>query len=164
MRMRIAMLGVMLMAAPVQAAAEAPLKVVVFDMEIVDTSGEGAHPEHAGRLRRMTDILADGLRATGRYEVVAARDSAVAGELPASIQSCNGCERDLGRKAGADIVVTSVIHKISSLILNERIMMREVNSGEIVASGLVDIRGDNERSWRHGVEWMLRHRLPTRLP
>ena len=112
----------------------------------------------------MTAVLRDGLAASGRYDVTTVRDTAVAAEVPASMRLCNGCERDLGRKAGADIVVTGVIHKISTLVLNVRIMMRDVGSGETVASGIVDIRGDNERSWRHGIEWMLRHRLPTAAP
>lgn len=161
--MRMALL--LLLAGLAGAAHAEPLpRVVVFDMEIADTSGESAHPDHPARLRRMTDLLVDGLRATGRYETQAARDTVIAAELPASIRACNGCERDLARKAGADIVVTGVIHKISTLILNERIMMRDVNSGEILASAIVDIRGDNERSWRRGIEWILRHRLPTRDP
>ena len=31
-------------------------------------------------------------------------------------------------------------------------------------AAIADIRGDNERSWRHGVEWLLRHRLLTASP
>lgn len=162
MRMTLLLLLLAGLAGP--ARAEPAHRVVVFDMEIADTSGEGANPDHPARLRRMTDLLVDGLRASGRYQAQAARDTVIAAEIPPSVRACNGCERELARKAGADIVVTGVIHKISTLILNERIMMRDVNSGEVVASAIVDIRGDNERSWRHGVEWMLRHRLPTRAP
>jgi hypothetical protein len=166
MRVLLALLPLLMaLTAPAPIHAEAPAKVVVFDLEIADTSGEGAHPDHAGRLERMTAVLRDGLKASGRYDVVSIRDTAVAAEVPASVRSCNGCERDLGRKAGADIVVTGVIHKISTLVLNVRIIMRDIGSGETVASGIVDIRGDNERSWRHGIEWMLRHRLlPTVAP
>ncbi|NYZ14493.1 DUF3280 domain-containing protein [Azospirillum sp. RWY-5-1] len=162
MRMKLLLLLLAGLVGP--ARAEPAARVVVFDMEIADTSGEGAHPDHPARLRRMTDLLVEGLRATGRYQVQAARDSAIAAELPPSIRECNGCERELARRAGADIVVTGVIHKISTLILNERIMMRDVNSGEVLTSAIVDIRGDNERSWKHGVEWMLRHRLPAPVP
>lgn len=164
MKVAILMLLAMAFAAPAYAADGAPAKVLVFDMEIVDYSGEGANPDHAGRLQRMTGILRDGLKATGRYEVTAVGDSAVAAEVPAPIYACNGCELDLGRKAGADIVVTSVIHKISTLILNIRIILRDVGSGETIAQEIVDIRGDNERSWRHGVEWILRHRLTQHPP
>ena len=160
MRVPLVLLLLMAFAAPAHAAA----KVVVFDLEILDTSGEPTNPDHAGRLDRMTGVLRDGLKASGRYDVIGVRDTAVAAEVPTSLRSCNGCERDLGRKAGADIVVTGFIHKISTLILNVQIIMRDIDSGDTIASGLVDIRGDNERSWRHGIDWLLRHRLPTSAP
>lgn len=136
-----------------------PAKVLVFDLELVDTSQEGPNPDHPRRLERVTALLRDGLKEEGRYAVTGVHDSAVSAEVPASLQSCNGCELDLGRRAGADIVVTGFIHKISTLILNIQITMRRVDSNEIVAVGNADIRGDNERSWRRGVEWLLRHRL-----
>ncbi|CAO3429165.1 DUF3280 domain-containing protein [Azospirillum doebereinerae] len=148
-----------LLAVPSVAPAEPPARLLLFDLEILDTSGEGAHPDHAGRLERMTGVLRDGLAASGRYAVTLARESAVAAELPASVRSCNGCEVDLGRKAGAGIVATGVIHKTSTLILTVEIVLRGTGDGKPVALGVADIRGDNERSWRHGVEWLLRHRL-----
>jgi hypothetical protein len=144
---------------PAAALAEPPPRVLVFDLEITDTSGEGEHPDHAGRLRRMTAVLSDGLAASGRYDVTRIRDIPLAAELPNAMRFCNGCEIDLGRKAGADIVVTGFIHKISTLVLSMQIIMRRTSDGESVAVGIADIRGDNERAWRHGVEWLLRHRL-----
>ncbi len=164
MRVTAAMLLLAAVSGAGSAAMAAPAKILVFDMEIVDTSGEESNPEHAGRLERMTGLLREGLKASGRYEVIGVHDTAAAAEVPASMASCNGCELDLGRKAGADIVVTSFIHKISTLILNVRIMMRDSDTGETVAMGIADIRGDNERAWRRGVEWLLRHRLPTNAP
>lgn len=160
--MRIRIVAFIVLALPFASAmANAPPKLLVFDLELVDTSQEGPQPDHPARLERVTALLRDGLREGGRYEVIGAHDSAVAAEIPPSLQSCNGCEVDLGRRAGADIVVTGFIHKISTLILNIQITMRRVSSNEIVAVGNADIRGDNERSWRRGVEWLLRHRLMT---
>lgn len=156
-----------LVASFASAAAEAPAKVLVFDFELVDTSQEGPDPDHPGRLDRVTALLSDGLK-NGGYEVTRARDSAVAADVPASLRSCNGCELDLGRRADADLVVTGFIHKISTLVMNIRITMRHVDTsgenGGVVAAAIADIRGDNERSWRHGVEWLLRHRLLTASP
>ncbi|TWA79587.1 uncharacterized protein DUF2380 [Azospirillum brasilense] len=144
------------------AAAQTPAKILLFDLELVDTSREPADPDHAGRLERVTALLRDGLK-DGGYAVTGVRDSAVAMEAPASLYRCNGCERDLGRRAGADIVVTGFIHKISTLILNMQIIMRRTGDGsgdgEVIAVANADIRGDNERSWRRGVEWLLRNRL-----
>ena len=157
----------LLLSGAAPAAAQTPAKVLVFDLELVDTSREPPDPDHAGRLERVTALLRDGLT-DGGYEVTGVRDSAVAAEVPASLYRCNGCERDLGRRAGADIVVTGFIHKISTLILNMQIIMRRTGDGgedgEIIAVANADIRGDNERSWRRGVDWLLRHRLLAAPP
>lgn len=164
MRGRVATALAVLLFLPCAALAEPPARLLLFEMEMLDTSGEGAHPDHAGRLKRMTGVLRDGLAASGRYTVTLAGESAVAAELPASVRSCNGCEIDLGRKAGAEIVVAGVIHKVSTLILTVEIVMRGTGDGKPIALGVADIRGDNERSWRHGVEWLLRHRLSAPVP
>ncbi|MBK3773016.1 DUF2380 domain-containing protein [Azospirillum brasilense] len=153
----------LLLSGAAPAAAQAPAKVLVFDLELVDTSREPPDPDHAGRLERVTALLRDGLK-DGGYEVTGVRDSAVATEVPASLYRCNGCELDLGRRAGADIVVTGFIHKISTLILNMQIIMRRTGDGEVIAVANADIRGDNERSWRRGVDWLLRHRLLAAPP
>jgi len=158
-----ALLAALLFAHPA-ALAEPPVRVLVFDLELLDTSGEPSNPDHAGRLQRMTEVLRDGLAASGRYAVTGVRDSAVAAAAPASVHACNGCELELGRKAGAEIVVTGVIHKISTLILNVEIILRDTSSGAPVAVGVADIRGDNERAWRRGVDWLLRHRLLPNAP
>ncbi|ALJ38270.1 DUF2380 domain-containing protein [Azospirillum brasilense] len=157
----------LLLSGAAPAAAQTPAKVLVFDLELVDTSREPPDPDHAGRLERVTALLRDGLK-DGGYAVTGVHDSAVAAEVPASLYRCNGCERDLGRRAGADIVVTGFIHKISTLILNMQIIMRRTGDGgedgEIIAVANADIRGDNERSWRRGVDWLLRHRLLAAPP
>lgn len=159
-----ALLSLALLLAPLgPATAQAPARILVFDLELVDTSQEGPNPDHAGRLERVTALLRDGLK-DGGYEVTGIHDSAVAADAPPSLHRCNGCELDLGRRAGADLVVTGFIHKISTLILNMQIIMRRTGDGGIVAVGNADIRGDNERSWQRGVEWLLRHRLPTATP
>ncbi|HEY0835488.1 MAG TPA: DUF3280 domain-containing protein [Azospirillum sp.] len=166
-RVLAALLAALLLHSPAQAAegaAEAPVRVLVFDLEITDTSGEGAHPDHAGRLDRMTGVLRDGLAASDELAVTRVRDTDLAAEVPAAVRFCNGCEIDLGRKAGAEIVVTGFIHKISTLVLSVRITMRRTSDGEPVAVGVADIRGDNERAWRHGVEWLVRNRLKPRTP
>ncbi|OYD82135.1 hypothetical protein CHT98_22430 (plasmid) [Azospirillum brasilense] len=158
------LLSLALLTWSVPATAQDPVQVLVFDLELLDTSREVPDPDHPGRLERVTALLRDGLKDGEGYEVTGIRDSTVAAEVPAALHLCNGCELDLGRRAGADIVVTGFIHKISTLILNMQIIMRRTGDGEVVAVGNADIRGDNERSWRRGVEWLLRHRLLAASP
>ncbi|AWK89350.1 DUF3280 domain-containing protein [Azospirillum thermophilum] len=149
-----------LLAIPAGARAEErPARLLLFDVELLDSSGEGEHPDHAGRLKRVTDLMRTELESSGRYSVMPAGQSGAADAPPPSVAACSGCELDLGRRAGAAVVATGVIRKVSSLILSIDITLRNVEDGSVVARGVADIRGDNERSWRRGVDWLLRHRI-----
>jgi hypothetical protein len=45
------------------------------------------------------------------------------------------------------------VQKVSNLILNINVYMEDVQTGS------VDIRGNTDESWRHGLDYMLRHYL-----
>ena len=61
-----------------------------------------------------------------------------------SLRGCNGCELALGRKLGVDFVAIGWVQKVSNLILNLNLQVRDVASGAIVAAGTVDIRGNTD--------------------
>jgi hypothetical protein len=140
-------------------AQEAERRTAVFELELHDTSGEGAAPAHAKRIALVSAELRRLIDASPAYAVidtapVAAR---MAERLP--LRGCNGCELDLGRDLGAELVVTATIQKISTLILSIQIVMRAVADGRVVAVGTADIRGDTDAAWLHGVRWLGRNRL-----
>ena len=139
------------------AAAERP--AAVFDVELLDTSGEGTSPDQARRLERVSQELRDLVEASPRFTVVpiASANPRIAGRLP--LRSCNGCELDLAREVGAEVAVTTTVHKISTLILSLQIVARDAATGDVVAAGTADIRGDNDTAWLHGVRWLARNRL-----
>ncbi|WP_207478734.1 DUF3280 domain-containing protein [Arenibaculum pallidiluteum] len=144
--------------------ATARPKLLVFEMEILDTSGEGEAPGHAARLSAATRALRDGLAASGRFDLVGP-PAPPAGELPPRIRTCNGCEVDIARRIGADLALTSMVHKVSSLILSITMTVVDAASGRTALVASADIRGDNDRSWVRGTEWLVRHRLlPARYP
>ena len=51
------------------------------------------------------------------------------------------------------------MQKVSNLILNLNLQVRDVAGGAIVAAGTVDIRGNTDKSWRRGVLYLLEHRI-----
>ncbi|MFG1297045.1 DUF3280 domain-containing protein [Xanthobacter variabilis] len=80
---------------------------------------------------------------------------------------CNGCERDIARDAGAKLEVVGVIRKISSLILSFVLEVRETGEdGRVVRAGQVDIRGNTDESWLHGVRYLVKNRIlaPGQVP
>ncbi len=138
------------------AAAE---RTAVFDVEIYDTSGEGAQPDLAERLARISDELRQGLAASPDHEIVDLTPASDRITALGNRYGCNGCEAGIAREFGADAYVTALIHKISTLILTIQITVHDAETGAVTAVGTADIRGDNDRAWSHGVRWLLRNRI-----
>jgi hypothetical protein len=145
------------LAAPV-ARAELPV-TAMFGFELDDTSLQGEMNGHdAGdlaRLGRLDSQLRDALAGSGRYAPVAVPTD----PNEPSWWTCDGCEIDPARKAGAKVSVIGWVQKVSNLILNINIVMRDVETGQRIAAGSVDIRGDTDESWTHGLSFLLRNRI-----
>jgi hypothetical protein len=142
------------------ASAENP-SAAIFDLDFLDTSpaaGSGEHGEEMRRLALVTDTLRRMLSERG----VAAIDLTPARERiqkAAPLTKCNGCELDLARDLGAELAVTGLVQKVSNLILNINVAVREVGSGRTIRAGSVDIRGNTDESWLRGMSYLVRNRL-----
>lgn len=138
-------------------------RVAVFDFELIDTSLEGemtgAREDQQQRLGLISDQLRRLLAESGRYTVVdqgaAAARIAEAGYL----YGCNGCAADIARELGAELAITGTVQKVSNLILNINIYVRDAASGELIRGMSADIRGNTDRSWSRGVSYLVRNRL-----
>ena len=49
------------------------------------------------------------------------------------------------------------VQKVSNLILNVNLYMEDAKTGKLEFAKSVDIRGNTDESWRHGLDYMLRH-------
>jgi hypothetical protein len=153
-----ALLALVLVAMTGSARPE-PLKMAVFEFELINTStGLPATETEQTRLAMLSERLRNALDASSIFEVV---DIAPIGEKAAqsNLQACGGCDRTFAEQVGADLSVTGVIHKMSELILNISIAVREVQSGQIVGAFNADIRSNTDDSWRRGLDWLLKHRI-----
>ena len=143
------------------ALAEEPRRrLLVLDFELVDTSNEPVDQsaEHAKRLARARDDIGAGLAARRVYDVV--DRSPIAADLDAIlkqtyIRTCNGCELSLARKAGADLVLTGVVNKVSTLILSMGVSIARVSTGELIYHQGFDFRGDNDQSWARATKFFV---------
>jgi hypothetical protein len=52
--------------------------------------------------------------------------------------------------------MTAWVQKVSNLILNLNIQIRDVHSGLIMQNKSVDIRGNTDTSWLRGIRYMAR--------
>ena len=136
--------------------------VAVFDFELIDTSLEGAirgaRPDEQARLVRLSDQLRQLLRDSGRFSLV---DIApIASEAQASnLQACGGCDMRLAQSIGAELAITGTVQKVSNLILNMNIYVRDTSSRATIAAMSADMRGNTDESWSRALHWLVHNRL-----
>jgi hypothetical protein len=143
------------------AAAQQPLKkLLVLEFEVIDEQEDVVpFPGKEARLAMASQQLREALIREELYDVI---DSAPVAELirteaaRQSLLRCNGCELDIAREAGADRVLLAWVRKISNLILNINIEVRDAKTGEVVLGKTVWMRGNNDRSWQRGIDFMVR--------
>jgi hypothetical protein len=51
------------------------------------------------------------------------------------------------------------VQKVSNLILNINVYIRDAETAKLTFSRSVDIRGNNDVSWQRGLDYLLRHYL-----
>src|SRR6478735_5383473 len=128
-----------------------PPKLAVFDFELIDTSlpGEfyGSRPEEA-RLERIGEQLRKELALSGRFQlldIAPVRDAA----RHANLQACGG----------ADLEITGMVQKVSNLIINLNIYLRDVKTGNVITVASADMRGNTDESWSRTMSYLIRNRL-----
>ena len=139
------------------AAAQPPLKkLLMLEFELIDDQKDVVpFPEKEARLAMASQRLREALIEEKLYDVV---DSAPVAELirteaaRQSLLRCNGCELDIAREAGADYILLAWVQKVSNLILNINIRIRDAETGTVVLTKSVDLRGNTDESWQRGIE------------
>ncbi|KJC56748.1 hypothetical protein UP10_32940 [Bradyrhizobium sp. LTSPM299] len=147
----------------ISAAAHAePPKIAVFDFELIDTSlqGEvnGPRSDEQARLDRIADQVRKELADSGKFRLldIAPVNAAAHGS---NLQACGGCDVKLARELGADVSITGVVQKVSNLILNVNLYLRDVPTGQLLAAMSVDMRGNTDESWSRAIDYLVRNRL-----
>ena len=147
-------------------AGEGPAKAAVFDFELIDTSLEGEmmgkNAAEQRRLGLISDFLRRRLRASGDYVVLDMGPAAAAIRSAGYLYGCNGCEADIARTLGAEVAITGTVQKVSNLILNINLYVRDVASEKRIRLMSVDIRGNTDESWLRGISYLLRNQLLAR--
>jgi hypothetical protein len=142
-------------------AQSAPLKkVLMLDFELIDDQApEVPFPESPARLAMISRRLREAFSRERLYEVVDAApvaDMIEGTRKTQNLLSCGGCELDIARKAGADRILVGWVQKVSNLILNINIEVRDAANGNSVLSKSVDLRGNTDLSWQRGIDYLVR--------
>jgi len=150
------------LAVTAQAAASAGTNTLaVLDFDLIE---EHHDPTQAAdmqrRIVRMESMFREGMLARNFYEIKeidAARvQLKTLREQQEHMHRCSACQIQIGKAVGARLVATGWVQKVSNLILNINIEIRDVEADRVVLNKSVDIRGNNDRAWEHGMKFMLR--------
>jgi hypothetical protein len=154
-------------APPLHAQADPALKtLLMLDFEIIRptedpsaVSAENARLEMISKQLRQEFIdrnfyaVLDRAPLQGRLDDLRARFR---------LYDCNGCDLDIAKAANADRVLTAWVQKVSNLILNINIEIKDARTGETVLVKSVDIRGNTDQSWSRGINHMVRSMVDKR--
>lgn len=165
MTVRLAILAAMLAALATPVSAGQRLAIFPFDMSIPKSEEDffrgvsGPSPAEQNRLSMAEAELQKQLGEDPRYEIVdlAPLKEEISKARP--IYECNGCEIDIAAKAKADLVMTSVVDKISETHLSLTVALIDVAESKLIKNSSVLIQGNTDESWMHGVRWLVRNRL-----
>ena len=161
MRALLALSMLMLVSAGPLRAADPP-KLAVFDFEMLDTSLEGQmHGQRAdeqARLMHAGDQLRKELAVSGKFRMLDISPVNAAAHQ-SNLQACGGCDVKLARELGADLEITGLVQKVSNLILNINVFLRDVHTGRLVTAASADMRGNTDESWSRTVHYLVQERL-----
>ena len=142
-------------------AAEPP-RLAVFDLEMIDTSLQdqtrGLRADDRDRLQRTSDQLRKELGESGKFQVVDISPVNAAAHQ-SNLQACGGCDVKLAQQLDADLEITGVVQKISNLILNIRLYLRDAHTGRLLVAVNADMRGDTDESWSRTTRYLIHERL-----
>jgi hypothetical protein len=142
-------------------AAEPLPALAVISFELVDDQPDPVRDaDHKRRLVAIQAQLQQGLHQRGLYRVIdTAPVQAQIDALHAQnayLYRCNGCFADVGQRLGARLVAVGWVQRVSELILNVNVSVRDAETDKEVLSKSVDLRGNNDESWSRAMAFMLR--------
>lgn len=135
------------------AHAEPASKTLVFDFVFDNSSMEPTSAAEEARVKKASDDLRTALEKSGEFDVISGR-----GIEFSSVQGSGKCspeERKEAQKADAPLVACGWIQKVSNLILNLNVVIEDSMTGQQLRGGSVDIRGNTDDSWGHGLRYLL---------
>lgn len=147
-------------------AAEAPPPVprraAVMDFELInemaDYETDASRASLEQRLRLIDEALRREFTERGLYQVA---DNAAAAQLIErekalhDLRQCNGCEFDIAHALGSDVIILGWVQKVSNLILNVNIEVKDVKTQKTLYTKSVDLRGNSDKSWLRGIHYMV---------
>ena len=136
----------------------APPTAAVFDFQLANLGQLPPTAADKARLPHLSDMLRDLLAKSGKYKIVSTAPVRAKAQSE-DLRSCGGCADDYAKKVGAQLAITGEIQKVSNLILNINVYIKDVDTSTPEHAYSVDIRGDNDLSFDHGIKYIVKHNI-----
>lgn len=145
-----------------QAASAGARKAAVFAFEVPDVIELGEYLPKPSKEGPKIAVATQELRkllAAGGLEVVDLTPLAAKIKDKQPLHKCNGCEVDLAKEAGAEVLVVGLVEKASDVLLNMTIEIRDVETNRMQRAGSIVVQGNTEEMWLRSVRWLVKNRL-----
>ena len=161
--------GTLLLASALSGAAQGAVPgtqkcIAAFDFELIDLSLEGevngVNSAEQKRLALISEKLRNWLAANGHQ--ICDLGLIAADTRAANLYGC-GCVQKLASRVDAGLAVTGVVQKVSNLILNVEIEVRDVGMNKPLVRANAQFRSNTDESWMLGLDWLIKHRLSGAL-
>lgn len=154
-------------------AAGAAPKLALFPFEMIDATQAsspmgyvvggglptGPDAEEVRRLEAISNDLRRRIAEDGRYQLVGGSALAAEVEKLGPVHKCNGCEDDIAKRAGADLALVATVEKLSDLLFNFNLYLRDVREQKLKAVMSTTIQGSTDEAWLRGVRYLAERKL-----
>ncbi len=157
----VALVAAFAFASSVRAADAAPDPLALIGFELIEEHPDASrHAAQQARLKMIEDAFRTEVRARGLYTMVDnAPHQALIERVRGGVElvyRCPHCLAEIGEGMGVRYVAAGWVQKVSNLILNVNVEIREVGSNRVVLVKSVDMRGNNDDSWLRAVRYLVR--------
>lgn len=150
--------AVAMVVASAQPVLAAPEKAAVFEFQLANLAQLPPTEADKARLPKLTDLLRKLLEDSGKYDIVSS-DPVASKVKSADLRSCGGCADDYAKQLGARLAITTQIQKVSNLILNITVYIKDVEAKTPEQAYGVSIRGDTDDSFERGVKYIVDNKI-----
>lgn len=135
-------------------------QTVVLDILITgDSSVTGDKADNEAKIAKFSKHLRQELQDKTRFEVINDAESLEKMKTAAQNQDlhhCNGCEIDLSKAVGAELVILPNVFRMSHLISTLHVEFKEVESGKLIKRKSYDFRGNTDQAWERAIKYAIR--------
>ncbi len=143
-----------------RAADASPATLAMTGFELLEEHPDASrHDAQQARLKLIEDEFRTQIQQRGLYTLVDnAPHQALIERVRGGVEflyRCPHCLAEIGTGTGAHYVAVGWVQKVSNLILNVNIEIREVATNRVALVKSVDMRGNNDESWIRAVRYLV---------